>query len=472
MFSIKKNFFISVVLVLLFSLQTPVGASDVSVTGSGWGDGIGLSQYGAKAMGSSGVSSEKILQRYYSGANVAPYSAIDNDIFLVSDPTPFWVGIMQNSELVSFTIESGSFQICFDGNGSCFTKGKVGETFRFGFESPDRCVFLRVLESGETLKLGSSGNCDASVHPITHDATVEIPFKARSYRHGILRFRQVPNSQKIHTIYEVSVSGYMKGLSEVPESWPDEAIKAQVIASRSQAVNRVLERGGEGTFNIERKQDCYCNLRDDKTDQIFRGWSGEISHPKWVTAVNLTAKQVLFSRGKVALALFSSSSGGATENYSDVFGGDDHPYLKTVADSPAFSDLANNPHKEWAAGYREKVIADIFDFSWVSNIQVIERNDSGSAKVILLEGIREGRPNQMEVSAVEMRSLLSLRSTTFDIQLDQLFEDVPSKHIFAGEVRGLHALGITSGCSTTHYCPEKNVTRAEMAAFLVRALDR
>ena len=40
-----------------------------------------------------------------------------------------------------------------------------------------------------------------------------------------------------------------------------------------------------------------------------------------------------------------------------------------------------------------------------------------------------------------------------------------------GEIASLEASGITSGCSTTSFCPDRSVTRAEMAAFLVRALN-
>ncbi len=40
-----------------------------------------------------------------------------------------------------------------------------------------------------------------------------------------------------------------------------------------------------------------------------------------------------------------------------------------------------------------------------------------------------------------------------------------------GSINRLAAAGITGGCSPTRYCPKANVTRAQMAAFLVRALD-
>ena len=74
------------------------------------------------------------------------------------------------------------------------------------------------------------------------------------------------------------------------------------------------------------------------------------------------------------------------------------------------------------------------------------------------------------ISGLEMRSAFSLRSTTFDIVVTPQFDDVSAGHRFAGEVLGLSELGITSGCTALSFCPERPVTRAEMAAFLIRSL--
>jgi subtilisin family serine protease len=43
-------------------------------------------------------------------------------------------------------------------------------------------------------------------------------------------------------------------------------------------------------------------------------------------------------------------------------------------------------------------------------------------------------------------------------------------HQFEGNINALAASGITGGCSASAFCPNRNVTRGEMAAFLVRAL--
>lgn len=55
------------------------------------------------------------------------------------------------------------------------------------------------------------------------------------------------------------------------------------------------------------------------------------------------------------------------------------------------------------------------------------------------------------------------------------FEDVPKDHIFYEDVEWIAAQGITKGCNppeNTLYCPDRPVTRGEMAAFLHRALAK
>ncbi len=57
---------------------------------------------------------------------------------------------------------------------------------------------------------------------------------------------------------------------------------------------------------------------------------------------------------------------------------------------------------------------------------------------------------------------------------DPGFVDVPAGHLFASEIAWLEGQGITRGCNppgNDHFCPDDPVTRGQMAAFLVRALD-
>lgn len=53
------------------------------------------------------------------------------------------------------------------------------------------------------------------------------------------------------------------------------------------------------------------------------------------------------------------------------------------------------------------------------------------------------------------------------------FVDVPSDHTFAGDIGKLATAGVTRGCNppeNDQYCPDDPVSREQMAAFLVRAL--
>jgi hypothetical protein len=54
------------------------------------------------------------------------------------------------------------------------------------------------------------------------------------------------------------------------------------------------------------------------------------------------------------------------------------------------------------------------------------------------------------------------------------FIDVPDGSLFHDDIEWLADAGITKGCNpptNDHYCPQDSVTRGQMAAFLVRALD-
>jgi len=78
------------------------------------------------------------------------------------------------------------------------------------------------------------------------------------------------------------------------------------------------------------------------------------------------------------------------------------------------------------------------------------------------------RPNdpvtrgQMAAFLVRALGLMQHRST---------FSDTAG-HPFAFDIGGLATAGITNGCDTNRYCPDEAVTRAQMATFLRRALDR
>jgi len=63
----------------------------------------------------------------------------------------------------------------------------------------------------------------------------------------------------------------------------------------------------------------------------------------------------------------------------------------------------------------------------------------------------------------------ALMGDTFPHQQTPYFTDVPASNSLFAYVQKMRELGITSGCSSTAYCPSDPVTRGQMAVFIVRA---
>jgi hypothetical protein len=54
------------------------------------------------------------------------------------------------------------------------------------------------------------------------------------------------------------------------------------------------------------------------------------------------------------------------------------------------------------------------------------------------------------------------------------FNDVPDSHTFHGDIEWLEAAGVTKGCNppaNTQYCPDDDVTRGQMSAFMRRLAE-
>ncbi|MCZ2078504.1 MAG: S-layer homology domain-containing protein, partial [Bryobacterales bacterium] len=64
----------------------------------------------------------------------------------------------------------------------------------------------------------------------------------------------------------------------------------------------------------------------------------------------------------------------------------------------------------------------------------------------------------------------SLAGENFTYTQTPYFTDVPPSNLFFRYIQKMRDLGITNGCSaTTLYCPDEPVTRGQMAAFMIRA---
>ena len=72
------------------------------------------------------------------------------------------------------------------------------------------------------------------------------------------------------------------------------------------------------------------------------------------------------------------------------------------------------------------------------------------------------------VTRGEMAAFL-VRAFSLPASPSDIFSD-DDLSIFEGDINALFASGITAGCGPGRFCPDRSVTRGEMAAFLVRAM--
>src|SRR2546421_4473258 len=142
----------------------------------------------------------------------------------------------------------------------------------------------------------------------------------------------VPSDGGVAVVNQLGLDEYLRGLSEIPTTWPAEALQAQVISARTYALYGVVS----GTKNAVHALGADICATD--SCQVYRGMTREQdSHADaWNAAVAATSGQVLLYRGGVIFAEYSSSNGGQS-----VSGG--VPWLPSVADP----DDATSPLHHW-----------------------------------------------------------------------------------------------------------------------------
>ena len=146
-----------------------------------------------------------------------------------------------------------------------------------------------------------------------------------------------PNAYGTYTLVNhVPLETYLRGVvpHEIGGGAPQTTIEAQAILARTYAL-RNLRR-----FAIDNYQLCA-----DTQCQVYWGLEGTV--PEADRAIATTRGQVLTYENELVDALYSSTTGGITAPFSDVWDGSDRPYLKAVVDSVQnVWDLSQKPLEE------------------------------------------------------------------------------------------------------------------------------
>ncbi len=369
-----------------------------------------MSQYGALGMAKSGKTAAQIVGHYFSGVAVAPATdAIDVRVNVVHAAR----SIVLRPVATSAAVPAGTLVaqpagvpalIVYPGNTATLTP--LARTGVNGVSVAVRRSTGRVVTRwGSTVGVLWSGTRYLAGRPTVLGVTAGT--KVGNYRWGKLAV--VNAAGRLEGVTTVDLhSGYLRGLAEVPASWPDAALQAQAIVARSYALVEI--RGGA-------KSGCGgCQLWDDERSQVYTGWDRENEHwgssamgSRWVAAVTATqssattALTALYG-GRPAQTFYSSSTGGRTRDAAAVWGSS-VPYLRSVADPWSTDPKLNPTFAHWSRERSLTSVASAFGLPNVATIVVVSRDGSGAALTVKATS-RSGTSATLRGSTVRLRLAL------------------------------------------------------------------
>ncbi len=143
----------------------------------------------------------------------------------------------------------------------------------------------------------------------------------------------VTGQGRINAVNVVGIEDYLYGVvpKEMPPNWPDEALKAQAVVSRSFSLY-------QKSANDARDHDIMATT----SSQVYGGVAAETDRTR--RAVDATRGRFLAHGGRPALTYFHANSGGVTEDARYVWRVG-IPYLQSIPDEPS----ARAPGASWTA---------------------------------------------------------------------------------------------------------------------------
>ena len=208
-------------------------------------------------------------------------------------------------------------------------------------------------------------------------------------------------------ITNINLEDYIIGVvaAEMPASFELEALKAQAVAARTFAMYKKETRNLDYDLIKGVKDQAY---KDNKT--LLAQWKVNFftNYLKIRQAVEETQGQVLTYNGEVINAFYFSMSNGYTENCELVFA-QDLPYLNSVSSKWDNESLNNY---SYTINFSKEDFCSSLGITCDSvEIQDITRSDSNRVLTITI--------NNQTFKGTEMRSKLGLRSTDFDIVINE-----------------------------------------------------
>ena len=302
-----------------FGMAAPAGAATLfTLTGHGWGHGIGLSQYGALGYAQHGWKYPAILTHYFTGTHIAPVTTTFNERVQLLDgvthvdltfATPANVGA---KGATTEAVPAGKYRV------------QLGT-------SPGKLQLIN-RSSGKAVRKGLVPPVVAT--PLATALQLNQPagmWDANHHWRGSLHIHKSGN--RLMLVDWIPIEKYVAAVvpNEVSASWPTPAVRTQAVAVRSYAY---------ATRNPGRVFDATLS------DQTYGPIEREAA--LGTAAAVGTNRNVVWFGSTIATTFYSSSSGGRTSSEAASWGtpGPGPGYLKPVAD-PYDAAGGANPNHTW-----------------------------------------------------------------------------------------------------------------------------
>jgi SpoIID/LytB domain protein len=401
--------------VALALLAVPAGAEErVLIRGGGWGHGIGMSQYGAYGLAQRGKSSGAILKHYYRGVDVSrrrmPHVR---------------VGLLQYDSSIGMSSNGGKIKFKVSGTKGSIATGNASDSWSL---QPSPTGRIKLFKNGDVIVRNGRRAFGGPSKPMLvlyedFGSTVSVFDKSNSYRYGRLEVGSYSSSSCgggycLRLVLKTSMQKYLYGLGEVPSSWPNAVLQAQAIAGRTYAYRKIQAYG-------QHTSPCDCAVVDSVYDQAYIGDAKRTGSGQywddWKQAVNKTDEKVILHDGAPIQALYSSSSGGYTENNENVWGGTPLPYLRGVKDPG--DKVSVNPNHHWSITMSRSELSSKLNAAYgigtlkkfelvkpfgVSGRVTVVKSNGGGVRIV-------GTNRTVRESGWSIRSALGLKDTLFRI---------------------------------------------------------
>ena len=240
-------------------------------------------------------------------------------------------------------------------------------------------------------------------------------------------------------VEEVKLDDYIACVvsAEMPVSYDIEALKAQAVVARTYTIYKITTSSKHKNADICDKSTC-CQAWISKEDRLKK-WEEKEREDNWnkiITAVNDTIGKIITYEGKPINAFFHANSGGKTQIPFYVWGGTGYPYLQVVetAGEDAYSQYSSEAKftkEEFINKIKEEHKDFEIDFDKEKCIEITKRDESDRVVTVKI--------GNLNLSGVETRTLLGLRSANFTVEISD--NEIKFKVIGYGHGVGMSQTG-------------------------------